>query len=82
MAIEEGVLFGAGKIMQYQSTMAKDDARTYFMPNAEAMGVVSRVAEMVGSSSVKLNGVGTQYIGMQEYAEAIAWPKDTDTGLR
>lgn len=82
MAVEEGVLFGAGKILQYQKMMAKDDPRTYFLPNVEAMSLVSRVAGMVSSKAVELAGVGTEYIGMQEYMEALAWPKDTDTGLR
>lgn len=82
VAIEEGVLFGAGKILQYQKMVAKDDARTYFLPNVEAMGLVSQVASMVSSKGVKLGAIGTEYIGMQEYLEALAWPKDSDTGLR
>lgn len=82
VAVEEGVLFGAGKILQYQKMIAKDDARTYFLPNVEAMGLVSQVASMVSSKSVKLGAIGTEYVGMQEYMEALAWPKDSDTGLR
>lgn len=82
VAVEEGVLFGAGKIIQYQKMIAKDDARTYFLPNAEAMSVVSKVAAMVSSQTVELGGVGTEYVGMQEYMEALSWPKDTDSGLR
>lgn len=82
VAIEEGVLFGAGKILQYQKTIAKDDARTYFLPNAEAMGLLSDVVSMVNSKAVELGAVGTAYVGMQEYMEALAWPKDSDTGLR
>ncbi|CAM9097803.1 unnamed protein product [Laminaria digitata] len=82
VAVEEGVLFGAGKILQYQKMIAKDDARTYFLPNVEAMGLVSQVASMVSSKSVKFGAIGTEYVGMQEYMEALAWPKDSDTGLR
>ena len=82
MAVEEGVLFGAGKILQYQKTVAKDDARTYFLPNVEAMRLVSQVASMVSSKSVELGAIGTEYVGMKEYMEALAWPKDSDTGLR
>lgn len=82
VAVEEGVLFGAGKILQYQKMISKDDARTYFLPNAEAMDLVSQVASMVNSQSVKLGAIGTEYVGMQEYMEALAWPKDSDTGLR
>lgn len=82
VAVEEGVLFGAGKILQYQKMVAKDDARTYFLPNVEAMELVSQVASMVRSKSVKLGAVGAEYVGMQEYMEALAWPKDSDTGLR
>lgn len=82
MAVEEGVLFGAGKILQYQSTVAKDNARTYFFPNAEAMKLVSQLASMAGSKSIDLGLVGTEYVGMKEYMEALAWPKDSETGLR
>lgn len=82
VAVEEGVLFGAPKILQYQKTITKDDARTYFLPNDEAMGVVSQVASMASSKTVDLASVDAEYIGMQEYMEALAWPKDSDTGLR
>eukprot|EP00904_Undaria_pinnatifida_P009638 jgi/Undpi1/5804/HiC_scaffold_2.g01078.m1 len=82
VAVEEGVLFGAGKILQYQKTVAQNDARTYFLPNVEAMRLVSQVAAMVSSNSVKLGAIGTEYVGMKEYMEALAWPKDSDTGLR
>lgn len=82
MAVDEGVLFGAGKILQYQKTVSRDDSRTYFLPNTEAVGLVSEVSKLVSSRHVKLDGVGTEYVGMQEYLEALAWPKDTDTGLR
>lgn len=75
-------MFGAGKILQYQKTVARDDSRTYFLPNAEAVGLVSQVAALVNSRHVKLDEVGTDYVGMQEYLEALAWPKDADTGLR
>lgn len=76
------MLFGAGKILQYQQVLAKDDARIYFLPNAEGMEMVSQVASMVSSKDVDFGVVGTDYVGMQEYMEALAWPKDTDTGLR
>ena len=82
VAVEEGVLFGAGKILQYQKTVAKDDSRTYFLPNAEAMELVSHVVALVEKESLQLGAVGTEYVGMQEYMEALAWPKDSDTGLR
>lgn len=82
VAVEDGVLFGAGKILQYQKTIAKDDARTYFLPNVEAMAMVSQIAGMIASKSVQLGVVGTEYVGMQEYMEALAWPKDSETGLR
>eukprot|EP00752_Nemacystus_decipiens_P010993 g9770.t1 len=82
VAVEEGVLFGAGKILQYQKTVAKDNSRTYFLPNAEAMGLVSHVVALVEKESLQLGAVGTEYVGMQEYMEALAWPKDSDTGLR
>lgn len=82
VAVEEGVLFGAGKILQYQKTVAKDDSRTYFLPNAEAMGLVSHVVALVEEESLQLGAIGTEYVGMQEYMEALAWPKDSDTGLR
>ncbi len=82
VAVEEGVLFGAGKILQYQKTVASDDSRTYFLPNAEAMGLVEQVAALVEDESLRLGAVGTEYVGMQEYMEALAWPKDSDTGLR
>eukprot|EP00903_Cladosiphon_okamuranus_P005443 g5428.t1 len=82
VAVEEGVLFGAGKILQYQKIISKDDTRTYFLPNAEAMGLVSHVAALVEKESLQLGAVGTEYVGMQEYMEALAWPKDSDTGLR
>lgn len=82
VAVEEGVLFGAGKILQYQKTVAKDDSRTYFLPNAEAMGLVSHVVALVKKESLQLGAIGTEYVGMQEYMEALAWPKDSDTGLR
>lgn len=68
--------------MQYQRTIAKDDSRTYFLPNSEAMELVSHVTALVNSKSVQFGAVGTDYVGMQEYMEALAWPKDTDTGLR
>lgn len=82
VAVEEGVLFGAGKILQYQKTVAKDDSRTYFLPNVEAMVLVSHVIALVNEESLQLGAVGTEYVGMQEYMEALAWPKDSDTGLR
>ncbi|CBN75438.1 conserved unknown protein [Ectocarpus siliculosus] len=82
VAVEDGLLFGSGKILQYQKTVAKDDSRTYFLPNPEAVGLVSQVSALVAAGKVRLGEVGTDYVGMQEYLEALAWPKDTDTGLR
>lgn len=82
VAIEDGVLFGAGKILQYQQMIARDDPRVYFLPNAEAMDLVSQVASLVRSKEMEFTHIGTEYVGVQEYMEALAWPKDTDTGLR
>lgn len=82
VAVEEGVLFGAGKILQYQKAIGRGDSRTYFLPNADAMELVLSVVGLISSKSVELGVVGTEYVGMNEYMEALAWPKDYDTGLR
>ena len=68
--------------MHYQKAIGRGDARTYFLPNAEAMELVQSVATLIISKSVELAAVGTEYVGVSEYLEALAWPKDSDTGLR
>lgn len=82
VAVEDGVLFGAGKILQYQKAIGRGDSRTYFLPNVDAIELVLNVVGLINSNSMELGVMGTEYVGLNEYMEALAWPKDYDTGLR
>ncbi|CAM9622144.1 unnamed protein product [Discosporangium mesarthrocarpum] len=86
VAVDEGILFGAGKIMQYGKALARDNARVYFLPSTDAVNLVASMSHSAAvapeSGGIDMGAVGGDYVGMPEYIEALAWPKDMETGLR
>ncbi|CAM9616265.1 unnamed protein product [Chrysoparadoxa australica] len=78
LAIDEGLFFGGGKILQFQKNLSSGKAAAYWMPGAAAMASLRERSK----ASRDRNTFGKDLIGMQEYLEALAWPKDADTGLR
>ncbi|KAG5176360.1 hypothetical protein JKP88DRAFT_351077 [Tribonema minus] len=89
LAVDDGVIFGGGKIMAYRSALQGGNNHAFWLPDdgGASMGMVNAVAELSASSPhLQKWGAGaggsTDMVSMQEYLEALAWPKDRDTGLR
>lgn len=86
-AIDEGILFGSGKILGYRNALKSTAAGgLYWMPSSTAMNMVRAVVDLAISGKINLKNVlgenGSGAVTVQDYLEAISWPKDTDTGLR
>jgi hypothetical protein len=90
-----GVIFGGSKLLSYRSLLQSNNKPSaelsYWLPNSASMAIVSTIAQMIDSApndTVKKwkACIGTSgsigMVSMQEYLEALAWPKDSDTGLR
>jgi hypothetical protein len=87
-----GVIFGGSKLLSYRSLLQSSSNPSadcsYWLPNTASMSIVSSIAQMIDNSddlqkwksclSTSTNGM----VSMQEYLCALAWPKDSDTGLR
>jgi hypothetical protein len=93
--LEIGVIFGGSKLLSCRSLLQSSNKLSadcsYWLPNSASMANVSTIAQMIDSTSndtVKKwkASIGTSgssgMVSMQEYLEALAWPKDSDTGLR
>ncbi|CAM9375835.1 unnamed protein product [Phaeothamnion confervicola] len=81
LAVDEGLLYGAGKLMGYSKALGNSDARTYWMPGAAAVSAVAAAARLAAAGALAPASLAGG-VGMPEYLEALAWPKDADTGLR